>query len=224
MININNRLKTVASFVLESDAKFIIDVGCDHALLDIYLFQCSDKLKIVASDINEGPLLKAEENLLKYSCFNKIKLEKADGISNINDNTDTIIISGMGMENIIKILTQDKSNISNVKRLIISSNNKYEILRFKICNLGFYINKEKIIYEDGKYYIIIEFIKGNSEYTKKEFYFGPCLLKNKDKLFYEYYLEMKNIKEQILNSIPIVYKEKRKLLIKEIKMLILETS
>ena len=135
MININNRLKTVASFVLESDAKFIIDVGCDHALLDIYLFQCSDKLKIVASDINEGPLLKAEENLLKYSCFNKIKLEKADGISNINDNTDTIIISGMGMENIIKILTQDKSNISNVKRLIISSNNKYEILRFKICNL-----------------------------------------------------------------------------------------
>lgn len=224
MININNRLKTVASFVLESDAKFIIDVGCDHALLDIYLFQCNDKLKIVASDINEGPLLKAEENFLKYSCFNKIKLEKADGISNINDNTDTIIISGMGMENIIKILTQDKSNISNVKRLIISSNNKYEILRFKICNLGFYINKEKIIYEDGKYYIIIEFIKGNSKYTKKEFYFGPCLLKNKDKLFYEYYLEMKNIKEQILNSIPIVYKEKRKLLIKEIKMLILETS
>ncbi len=224
MININDRLKNVADFILESDAKYIIDVGCDHALLDIYLFQCNNKLQIIASDINKGPLLKAKENLLKYYCFDKIKLQLSDGISEIKDNTDTIVISGMGMETILEILTKDKKNINNVKRLIISSNNKYESLRLKICNLGFFINKEKIVYEDGKYYIIIEFIKGNFKYSKQQFYFGPCLLKNKDELFYKYYLGIKKEKENILNNIPIIYRKKRNLLIEEIKMLTLETS
>ena len=180
MININSRLKTIANFILESDAKSIIDVGCDHAFLDIYLFQNNNNLKIIASDINIGPLLKAKENLLKYHCLDNIKLERADGISKINNDIDTIVISGMGMETIVEILTNDKNKMKSVKRLIISSNNKYETLRYKICNLGFYINKEKIINEEGKYYIIIEFIKGFSKYSKKQLYFGPYLIKNKD--------------------------------------------
>ncbi|MCI8568129.1 MAG: SAM-dependent methyltransferase, partial [Bacilli bacterium] len=35
-MKINERLKLVASFVEENSN--VIDVGCDHALLDIYLF------------------------------------------------------------------------------------------------------------------------------------------------------------------------------------------
>ncbi len=224
MININSRLKTIANFILESDAKSIIDVGCDHAFLDIYLFQNNNNLKIIASDINIGPLLKAKENLLKYHCLDNIKLERADGISKINNDIDTIVISGMGMETIVEILTNDKNKMKSVKRLIISSNNKYETLRYKICNLGFYINKEKIINEEGKYYIIIEFIKGFSKYSKKQLYFGPYLIKNKDEMFYKYYLEIKKEKENILNRIPISYDTKRKPIIKEIRMLALETS
>ena len=224
MININSRLKTIANFILESDAKSIIDVGCDHAFLDIYLFQNNNNLKIIASDINIGPLLKAKENLLKYHCLDNIKLERVDGISKINNDIDTIVISGMGMETIVEILTNDKNKMKSVKRLIISSNNKYETLRYKICNLGFYINKEKIINEEGKYYIIIEFIKGFSKYSKKQLYFGPYLIKNKDEMFYKYYLEIKKEKENILNRIPISYDTKRKPIIKEIRMLALETS
>ena len=34
-MKINERLKRVASYV--DDNSYIIDVGCDHALLDIYL-------------------------------------------------------------------------------------------------------------------------------------------------------------------------------------------
>ena len=75
MINISNRLKTVASLVLEDNkTKSLIDVGCDHALLDIYILQNNDNLKIVASDINKGPLDKAKENITKYSFLDKIKL------------------------------------------------------------------------------------------------------------------------------------------------------
>lgn len=219
MINISNRLKTVASFVLNSSCKTIIDVGCDHALLDIYLLQNNDKLKVIASDINKGPLEKAKENIIKYSFLNKIELRLTDGISSIDNNVDTVVISGMGKETIVEILSKDLSKISNVNNLIISSNNKFHKLREEICKLGFLLEDEKIIYEDGKFYIIMKFIKGKSNYSSKELYFGPCLLKNKDSDFYKYFKYLLEEKLNILDKLPKEYKDKRKKIEMEIKML-----
>ena len=219
MINISNRLKTVASFVLKSNCKTIIDVGCDHALLDIYLLQNNNKLKVIASDINKGPLDKAKENIIKYSFLDKIELRLTDGISSIDNNVDTVVISGMGKETIVEILSRDLSKISNIDNLIISSNNKFPKLREEICMLGFALEDEKIVYEDGKFYIIMKFIKGKSNYSSKELYFGPCLLKNKGQDFYKYFNYLLEEKRNILNKLPKEYKDKIKKIEMEIKML-----
>ncbi len=216
MIKISNRLKTVANLVLKGNPIKIIDVGCDHALLDIYLLQNNENLKVIASDNKEAPLENARKNIEKYSFLNKIELKLEDGINNIDDEIDTIVISGMGKETIIDILK--KGNLNNIKRLIISSNNKFEEIRKDITSLGFVINDEKIVYEEDKYYVIIEFIKGNKKYTKKELYFGPILLKKKDKEFYNYYGYIKNKKINILKSIPSDNKNKKKIE-KEIEIL-----
>lgn len=216
MINLSKRLKTVADLVLSKESNKIIDVGCDHALLDIYLIQNNENLKVVASDNKKAPLENARKNIEKYSFLNKIELKLEDGINNIDDEIDTIVISGMGKETIIDILK--KGNLNNIKRLIISSNNKFEEIRKDITSLGFIINDEKIVYEEDKYYVIIEFIKGNKKYTKKELYFGPILLKKKDKEFYNYYGYIKNKKISILKSIPEDNKNKKKIE-KEIEIL-----
>lgn len=218
MIKINNRLKQVSSFVNHTSSG-IIDVGCDHALLDIYLKEKYKNLKVIASDINDGPLKKARENIDKYNMTNEIKLIKQDGIENIDKNIDTIIISGMGTENIIDILKRDINNLKHIKKIIISSNNKYYLLRKETINLGFIINKEKIVYEEDKFYIIIEFIKGKEEYSEKELYFGPYLLNNKDELFYKYYNNIRDKLIEVLETIPSGVKEKTKNIEKEIKLL-----
>ena len=215
MIKINNRLKQVSSFV-DYTSSSVIDVGCDHALLDIYLKEKYPKLKVIASDINDGPLEKAQYNLNKYNMTSEIELIKSDGIESIDKSIDTIIISGMGTENIIDILTKDKSKLTNINKLVISSNNKYYLLRKKIINLGFKINKEKIVYEENKYYIIIEFVKGKEIYSEKELYFGPYLLKEKDELFYKYY---NNRRDKLLNLLKTIPKEKKTNLIQEIEEL-----
>lgn len=223
MINISNRLKTVASLVLEDNkTKSLIDVGCDHALLDIYLLQNNDNLKIVASDINKGPLDKAKENITKYSFLDKIKLILSDGISSIDDTIDTVVISGMGKDTILEILSNDKEKTKNIEKLVISSNNKFPSLRQDICALGFIVDKEQIVYEDGKFYIIIRFIKGNKNYTLKEIYFGPYLLQKKDSLFDKYYNYLLEEKKNILNNIPKEYKDKRNNIEMEVKMLVEE--
>ena len=41
MIKISKRLASIASYV-EDDAS-LIDIGCDHGLLDIYLYQTKKK-------------------------------------------------------------------------------------------------------------------------------------------------------------------------------------
>ena len=58
-MNIDNRLKRITDFI-PSDS-YILDVGCDHAFLDIYLALNRKNVKLIASDINENPLKKAQE-------------------------------------------------------------------------------------------------------------------------------------------------------------------
>ena len=48
-LNISKRLLAIARMVDKSSS--IIDVGCDHALLDIYLSQNKQIKNVIASDI-----------------------------------------------------------------------------------------------------------------------------------------------------------------------------
>ncbi len=196
MINLSDRLKEVADFV-SLDSKGIIDVGCDHALLSIYLKEKNSKLKVIASDLREGPLKKATKNIDKYNLTNDIFLVKADGLDSYQEGIDTVIISGMGTKTIEDILTKGKEKLKDIKYLIISSNNKYEELRRFVTSLGYLISKEKIVFESNKYYIIIKFSKGTEEYSKKEFLIGPYLINNKDELFYKYYENILSKHEKI---------------------------
>lgn len=218
MIKISKRLTTIANIVLQKNSKKIIDVGCDHALLDIYLLQNNPNLKIIASDINEKPLESAKKNIEKYSFLNKIEICLKDGIKEIDKDVDTVVISGMGMETIVEILENGKKELNHIERLIISSNNKYQELRTNITKLGFKISYETIIYDEEKYYTIVEFIKGKETYSDKELYFGPVLLKNKDENFYNYYQNIKNVKEMIVKSLP-NDNSKKEILKKEIELL-----
>ena len=215
MINISNRLKTIAEIVLNKQSNKIIDVGCDHALLDIYLLQNNDSLNLVASDNKKQPLENAKKNITKYSFLNKIELCLKDGIENIDKDIDTVVISGMGEETIIDILEKDKKELEHINRLVISSNNKYYDLRRKITSLGYIITDERIVFEDNKYYVIIEFTKGNKNYSKEELFMGPILINNKDDLFIKYYSDIKKEKEYILNKIT-NDDDKKRTLIEEI--------
>ena len=215
MINISNRLKTIAEIILNKQSNKIIDVGCDHALLDIYLLQNNDSLNLVASDNKKQPLENAKKNITKYSFLNKIELCLKDGIENIDKDIDTVVISGMGEETIIDILEKDKNELEHINRLVISSNNKYYDLRRKITSLGYIITDERIVFEDNKYYLIIEFIKGNKNYSEEELFMGPILINNKDDLFIKYYSDIKKEKEYILNKIT-NDDDKKKTLIEEI--------
>ena len=216
-MKISNRLKLVASFV--DDNSYVIDVGCDHALLSIFLVKTKNNIKIIASDVNEGPLEGARKNIKLYNLEDKIEIKLGDGIETINEDTDTIIISGLGGETIIDILKDDLTRLENIKTIILSPHSAIYETRKELTKLGYKIVDEIFIYDQNKPYNIIKFIKGKETYSDDELYFGPIILKNKNEYFYKYYRNLNNKNKKILETIPKENESIRNKIIKEIERL-----
>lgn len=216
-MRINERLKRVASYV--DDNSYIIDVGCDHALLDIYLIKTKKNIKTIASDISDGPLEYAYKNIEKENLLNKIKITKRNGIDNLEKEVDTIVISGMGTSNVLDIIFRNKDNLKNIKKIIISSNNDWYILRKTFTENNYYIKEEDIILENNKFYPIIIFEKGTKKYKKYELKYGPILLKSNNEIFKKYIEKEIDKLNNIKNSLTNKYLIKKIKLKKEIRFL-----
>ncbi len=201
MINLSKRLKCIADMV-DNDS-ILADIGCDHALLDIYLLQSKKIKKVVACDITEGALNQARRNVMLNNVKN-IDLRLADGLDNIKkeDNINLIVMSGLGDAKIINILEKDKDKLKNVDTIIIQSNVGVDKIRKYLTSVGYFIFDEKLIKERNIIYTVIKFRKGNKKYTKAELKYGPVLLNNKNELFNELLINFIKTNERIINKMP----------------------
>lgn len=212
MIKLSKRLASIASNIDKEDK--VVDIGCDHGYLSIYLKAVNGNKIVIATDINENALNMAKKNINKNSILIETRL--GNGLDVIKHNeVDTIIISGMGCNTILNILKKNK--LKYIKKIVIQSNTDIPLIRKYINKLGYTIKNEQLIIDKNIYYIIITFTKGKHKYTKKELYFGPILLKENNDLFNEKKAIELNKLEEILKKIPskkIITKYKLKKLIK----------
>lgn len=192
-MKLSKRLTNLALLVDKDDK--IADVGCDHAYLSIYLAENNLCNSIVATEIAEGPYNIALKNIKNNDLSKKIKLYLTDGLINVEENLDTIIISGMGATTIIKILNEYK-NLSKIKKLIIQSNNDWEIIRRFLNDKGFYIEKEIYTDENKKDYITILATKKDKINREQELIMGVYSSLNK-----KLYINQKEKLETILKKI-----------------------
>lgn len=216
-MKINARLKKIGDLV-EANS-FCLDVGCDHALLDIYLVRQNKNIRAVASDVKEGPVLQAKKNIEQEKLEEVIEVRLGDGLSTYTKDIDTVIISGIGGRNIISICKNDMKNFKMVSTYILSPNNYQEdVKRFFVKN-GYYIANEEFVKDKRFIYQIIILKKGKKKYTKKEFFFGPVFLLKKGPLFREYYEREMKAREILLDLLPKNFKYKRYKTNKEINLI-----
>lgn len=213
-MKISNRLKIIADMIPENSK--VIDVGCDHGLLSIYLEKEKHCL-CIGTDINKNALESAKINKKKYQ--SDIQLFLTDGLSDIDiKNNDYIVIAGMGTTTIKHIL--DSNNLSN--NLVIASNNQIYELRKYVVSLGYFIDEEKFVEDHQKKYVIIKFIKGEAKYSLIDLEYGPKLKNNLEYLIYE--LERLLIIKERINDSSFVIKLKNKNKISKLKNLIEKTK
>ena len=150
---LDNRLKMCADMI--SGKGIVCDVGTDHALLAAYLITNGKCEKVIASDINEGPLESAGKTVEKYGISGKVDLVLSDGLKNVNgEGVSDIVIAGMGGETIVKILSECQFDL-NGNRLILQPMTKAEILRKWLTDYGYKIVSENGVSEGEKLYTVI---------------------------------------------------------------------
>lgn len=200
-IKLSKRLECIADMV--DNSSVIADIGCDHALLDIYLSQKKIIKKSIACDITIGALDQAKKNI-SINNIKNIDTRLGDGLEPINDddNIDTIVMSGLGDQKIINVLDNNKNKLKSVNSIIIQSNTGIYNIRKYLTSIGYFIENEKLIKERNIIYVVIKFSKGNNKYTKKELMYGPLLLKNKNNLFNELLINKINKNNYILRKLP----------------------
>ncbi len=216
-MKINARLKKIGDLV-EANS-FCLDVGCDHALLDIYLIHRDKNIKTIASDIAAGPLDQAKKNIKREHLEDVIETRLGPGLSTYTQEVNTIIISGMGGRNIIGICKDNLNILKKINTLIISPNNYQEDVKKYLCKHGFYISNEEFVKDKKFIYQIIILKRGKKKYTKKEYFFGPIFLEKKGPLFREYYDRELKTRDILISMLPNNYRLKKYKLKKEIKMI-----
>ena len=216
-MKINNRLKTIGDLVPLSS--YPLDIGCDHALLSIYLVKEKGLSKVVASDNKSGPLKKAKENVDFYKVSGKVKLVKKEGLDSYTEGIDTITISGMGGLNINKILNDNRKYLKNINTIILSPNNYSLAVKRNLTKLGYRIENETLVKEKNIIYEILVFKEGRKYYSYKKLFLGPILMTKQDNLTKEYYQNLLNTKKALLKALPKSFRSKIRLTKKEIKYL-----
>lgn len=199
------RLQKIADLIPNNSK--IINVGTDHALLEIDL-ALNKNVYSTGIDISDSSVSKAKKNVLENNLNDKITIIKNDGLHNIILDDSIITISGLGAYTILKILKNVKNN-----DIIIQANNNLYTLRKEMNKRNYYIYKEEAIF-DKKWYVVIYFKYGKKKYSDFSLYLGP-LIKNK-----EYIKYLERINEKKLVIIPkskIIKRYKIKKLIRKLK-------
>lgn len=182
---LSKRLRRAADLVREGS--FVADVGTDHAYLPIVLLAEGNIRGGVVSDINQGPIRRAQANIQACGMENRLTPVLCDGLSALAPYApEDILILGMGGELIASILAASPWVKEGGRRLILQPMTHPEVLRRFLSEEGYSIEEETLVKEEKIYQILRATYTGErASYTETELLVGRQNLLRMDDLTVE---------------------------------------
>lgn len=154
-MKLTERLFQVAQFC--KGAHTVIDVGCDHAKLPIYLIEHNWAQGAIATDIRKGPVDTARRNIEKAGLGDKIRAHLCNGLADFTGaDGDCVSIAGMGGDEIISILSQAPWLQSTGHVLVLQPQTQEHKVRKYLRETGFFITAEQVAVEGRRIYIVLK--------------------------------------------------------------------
>lgn len=196
-----NRLECIKSMCIKCDTA--ADIGTDHGYVAEMLLSDDTCQKVIATDLNLGPLNRATEYLTGAGLSHRCDFRLGSGLEVLGEQeADVVIIAGMGGDLISGILETSKKTAHNTRELVLQPMSAVEVLRKYLYENGFKIEDENIVKEYHHYYFIIKAIPGDAEKQDEIFYeFSRHLIEKKDPLMKEYLKKVLITNENIITSI-----------------------
>lgn len=187
-MELSKRLQAVADLVTKGLT--VADIGCDHGYVSIYLIEQKISPKVIAMDVNKGPLERAREHIAQYGLSDYIDTRLSDGAKALADEeAEALICAGMGGRLTIHILESELTKIRKMKECILQPQSEIGFVRKRLRKLEFSIVEENMVEEDGKYYPMMKVVPMSVQKTENlevEDKFGKILLQNKNAVLLEY--------------------------------------
>lgn len=202
-IQLSKRLQAVVELVTKGSS--VADIGCDHAYVSIYMLTHQIVDRVIAMDVNAGPLERARENIKKFQVEDRIQIRQSNGIEQLQPGeVQTLLLAGMGGALMQKILQGKASVLDQVTELIVQPQSEIPEFRRFLEQIGFRIEQENMIKEDGKYYVMMKAVRNQDIplFETEVFYqYGKYLLENKNETTQKYLEKEQKMYRQICDKI-----------------------
>ncbi len=155
---------------------FVLDVGCDHGYLCIYLIREKIASFAMGTDIAEGSIEKAKKNIERFGVSDRVETMLCDGFRGLDlTRFDTIVIAGLGGEMIGALLKPALKALTG-KTLLLSPMRREERFRAFCYENGIEIEKEVLCKDERRVHTVMKArrIKGKkaADYDADALYFG----------------------------------------------------
>ena len=183
-----------------------VDIGTDHGFVPVELVRRGLCPSAFAMDVRKGPLARATEHIRMAGLTEKIEVRLSDGFAALQKGeANAAIIAGMGGGLMARILLNGSEVAEGFTYLILSPHSEAFRVRQILPELGFSIEEEKMVREDGKFYPGILAVRKKDIIREPDHLledrFGPVLLRKKDPILKEYLVWQDGIIEGILSGL-----------------------
>lgn len=222
---LSKRLQALACMV--TPGRRVVDVGCDHGFVSIYLVQRGISPQVLAMDVRTGPLSRAKEHIAEAGLVGYIETRLSDGLLAYQEGeADSLICAGMGGRLMMKILTESREKARGLQELILQPQSELPAFRRFLREEGYQLLDENIIWEEGKYYFLMKVrysgedsqtVRANEPEQVLADKFGALLLKRRSPVLKQYLEDTLQNKYQIEASLARSEKERARERLKEVQ-------
>lgn len=216
-MELSKRLKAVAGLVTEGAS--VADIGTDHGYVPIWLIQSGRAAKVIAMDVNEGPLERARGHIRSKRLENVIFTRKSDGLQALHvGEADTMIAAGMGGGLVIKILEDSPEITADLKEFILQPQSEIHKVREYLNRHGYRSVEEDMVEEDGKYYPMMKVIPTEQKglyaegvpAAEEELEYGKYLLEKGHPVMGEYLKKELSVNQGVYEKLRVQESERTK--------------
>lgn len=191
-------------------ADTICDVGCDHGYAAISFLKRGTAKRVIAMDVNKGPLEQAKRNARLYGVSEQLELRLSDGLQEVvPGEADAFLCAGMGGRLMVRIMTEGREVMAHMSGAVLQPQSELNIVRRYVYENDWHIVKEDMVFEpdgteegEGKYYPMM-YIEPGREAIPDELslLYGPMLIKQKHPVLLQYLTFSLKTKEKVLEKL-----------------------
>ena len=243
-MELSKRLQGVVS--LMPPGGIICDVGCDHGYVAITFIKRGIAERVIAMDVNAGPLEQARRNAGIYGVTDKLDFRLSDGLGKVSPGeAEAFLCAGMGGRLMVHIMTEGRAVMDKMKGAVLQPQSELNLVRRHIYEMGWHIVKEDMVFEqdgeepdEGKYYPMMKVVKGKGndinnddisqlvkdklvkeKFSLQDLYeeYGEWLLKSRNRVLLQFLKFEKELYSDILSKLKQVQTCKGEVRQKEIE-------